>query len=91
MAIANASAAATTAVFASTGRYVLELHALDAAEKDGLTHWRVTISDEATAEQHLLRLILQDPAVIVTSFGRKTYNLEEVFLNLVEGSEKNGR
>ena len=51
----------------------------------------MTVSDEAAAEQQLLRLILQDPAVTVTSFGRKTYNLEEVFLNLVEGSEKNGR
>ncbi len=64
---------------------------LTGAEKDGLTHWQVAVSDEAAAEQQLLRLILQDPAVTVTSFGRKTYNLEEVFLNLVEGSEKNGR
>lgn len=67
------------------------INTLAAVEKDGLTHWQVSVRDEAAAEQQLLRMILQDPSVIVTSFGRKTYNLEEVFLNLVEGSEKNGR
>lgn len=59
--------------------------------KDGLTRWQVSICDEAAAEQQLLRRVLEEPDLTVTQFGRKTSNLEEVFLNLVEGSEKNGR
>ncbi len=63
---------------------------LTAAPAEGSTSWQVSISDEAEAEKNLLRVILEDPGLTVTQFGRKTYNLEEVFLSLVEGSEKNG-
>ncbi len=63
---------------------------LSAETADGITRWQVNISDAAEAEKHLLRLILEDPSLTVTQFGRKTYNLEEVFLSLVEGSDKNG-
>jgi ABC-2 type transport system ATP-binding protein len=63
---------------------------LTASTSDGIASWQVSISDEAEAEKNLLRLILEDPGLTVTQFGRKTYNLEEVFLSLVEGSEKNG-
>lgn len=58
--------------------------------KNGETSWLVNVSDAEAAEANLLRAVLQDPQVIVTDFGRKTYNLEEVFLSLVEGSNKNG-
>ncbi len=51
------------------------------------TQWQVTVSDEAVAEAELLRLVLAEPGVIVTEFGRKHYDLEEVFLNIVEGAE----
>jgi hypothetical protein len=34
--------------------------------------------------------VLTSPDLTVTQFGRKTHDLEEVFLNLVEGSNKNG-
>jgi ABC-2 type transport system ATP-binding protein len=54
---------------------------------DGMTSWQVSVSDPQAAEDQLLRLLLEDRGVSVKSFGRKTYNLEEVFLNLVEGSE----
>ncbi len=57
--------------------------------RDGLSQWQVAVSDEAAAEQQLLRMVLEDQALTVTQFGRKTSNLEDVFLNLVEGSEKN--
>ncbi|HSL45037.1 MAG TPA: ABC transporter ATP-binding protein [Anaerolineales bacterium] len=50
---------------------------------NGLTTWQVSVKDDEAAEDRLLRLILEDRAVRVKSFGRKTYNLEEVFLNLV--------
>jgi hypothetical protein len=41
------------------------------------------VSDEAAAEDLLLRLTLEDRSLKVKHFGRKTYNLEEVFLELV--------
>ena len=50
---------------------------------DGLTRWQVSVSDEAAAEDMLQRLILEDRGLKVKHFGRKTYNLEEVFLELV--------
>jgi ABC-2 type transport system ATP-binding protein len=53
--------------------------------KDHLA-WQVTVSDEAAAEDQLLRLVLSDPQVNVIEFGRKKYELEEVFLGLVEGN-----
>ena len=59
---------------------------LKATSKDAHTDWLVTVNDEAAAEDQLLRLVLADPALCVTEFGRKKYELEEVFLGLVEGS-----
>jgi ABC-2 type transport system ATP-binding protein len=51
------------------------------------TDWQVTVTDEAAAEEQLLRLVLADARVNVLEFGRKKYELEEVFLGLVEGSD----
>ena len=48
------------------------------------------MKDEAAAENQLLRLVLADQQVTVTEFGRKKYELEEVFLNIVEG-DNHGR
>ena len=42
--------------------------------------------DEAAAEAQLLRLVLSDERLTVSNFGRKKYELEEVFLHTVEGS-----
>jgi ABC-2 type transport system ATP-binding protein len=53
----------------------------------GLTTWQVSVKDDDAAEDQMLRLILEDRDLRVKSFGRKTYNLEEVFLSLV-GEEK---
>jgi ABC-2 type transport system ATP-binding protein len=50
---------------------------------DGLIHWQVSVSDDAAAEDLLLRLIQEDRSLKIKHFGRKTYNLEEVFLELV--------
>jgi ABC-2 type transport system ATP-binding protein len=57
---------------------------LSTAAEDGLTCWQVSVSDDAAAEDLLLRLILEDRSLKVKHFGRKTYNLEDVFLELVE-------
>jgi len=53
------------------------------APEDGLTCWQVSVTDDAAAEDLLLRLILEDRSLKVKHFGRKTYDLEEVFLELV--------
>jgi ABC-2 type transport system ATP-binding protein len=47
----------------------------------------IAVSDEATAQNQLLRLALSDPCVTVLEYGRQKYNLEDVFLNLVKGDQ----
>lgn len=47
--------------------------------------WEVSVTDEQAAEQDLLRLVLQDPGVAVAEFGRKRYELEAIFMDLVSG------
>jgi len=56
---------------------------------NGTTSLQVNVSDAAAAESQLLRLVLADSGATVTEFGRKKHNLEEIFLNIVEG-DKNG-
>ncbi len=57
----------------------------------GLTTLQVAVTDTEMAETGLLRLALENPETVVTSFGRKQHNLEEVFMNMVEGGLTNGR
>jgi ABC-2 type transport system ATP-binding protein len=49
------------------------------------TSWIVNVTEADPAEAQLLRLILADKALKVTHFHRKAYELEDVFLNIVEG------
>jgi ABC-2 type transport system ATP-binding protein len=49
------------------------------------TSWQVTVSDEEAAKHQLLKLVINDGGATVTEFGRKKYDLEEVFLSLVKG------
>ena len=51
----------------------------------GGASWQISVSDEALAENLLLRLIMQDPNITVTEFNRKRYELEEVFMDIVQG------
>ncbi|HVO43825.1 MAG TPA: ABC transporter ATP-binding protein [Aggregatilineales bacterium] len=52
---------------------------------NGQSIWQVGVTDEMAAEKQLLRLVLADEDVTVTAFGRKKYELEEVFMSIVEG------
>jgi ABC-2 type transport system ATP-binding protein len=52
---------------------------------DGETTWQVSVTDEAAAKDQLLRLVLSDEQITVMHFGKKTYELEEIFMNIVEG------
>ena len=51
---------------------------------NGLSTWKVSVTDCETAEDQLLRLAISDPAIRVTEFGRMKYELEEVFLNMTQ-------
>ena len=49
------------------------------------TRWTVNVTDPDAAEARLMRLLLEDPAMVVAEFRRRAYELEEIFVNLVEG------
>jgi ABC-2 type transport system ATP-binding protein len=52
---------------------------------NGATAVTVSVSDERAAEAELLRSVMVLDGVVVKAFGRRQYNLEEVFLQLVKG------
>ncbi|MGD2047991.1 MAG: ABC transporter ATP-binding protein [Chloroflexota bacterium] len=49
------------------------------------TTFQICVTDEVMAEAQLLRLVLADKGTAVTEFGRKKYNLEEIFMQMVDG------
>ena len=53
------------------------------------TTWQVSVSDPAMAEAQLLKLLVNGP-VLVTEFHRKQYELEDIFIQVIEGGQ-NGR
>jgi ABC-2 type transport system ATP-binding protein len=55
-----------------------------AKEGNGRAHLVITVNDEEMAKKDLLRSVQSDKRVTVTEFGRRKYDLEEVFLRLVE-------
>ncbi len=59
--------------------------AVEVAASNGHTRWQVTVADEAAAEARLLGLVQACDGLTVLEFGRKVADLEEVFLELVEG------
>jgi ABC-2 type transport system ATP-binding protein len=63
---------------------------IDIVSSNGATSMLVKVTDERIAEAELLRLVLSDSKTIVTEFGRKKHNLEEIFLDIVSGDKLNG-
>jgi ABC-2 type transport system ATP-binding protein len=60
---------------------------VDVAQHNGTTAWQVRVTDEAAAEARLLREVLADERVTVIEFSRKRYELEEVFVNTIQGGD----
>jgi ABC-2 type transport system ATP-binding protein len=60
--------------------------AVDAEPAPGGARWLVAVHDDATADEALLRTILADDGVRVLSYGRRRFQLEDVFLRLVAGA-----
>jgi hypothetical protein len=55
------------------------------ASQNGSTALTISVTDEQAAESGLLRSVVATDDVVVTGFGRKHFNLEDVFLQLVKG------
>jgi ABC-2 type transport system ATP-binding protein len=55
-------------------------------QHDGETTWQVSVTDPQAAEAQLFKL-LADSQVEVTEFGRKQYELEDIFMQVIEGGQ----
>jgi len=53
---------------------------------NGKTTWQVSVTNPQAAEEQLYRLLATSPAV-VTEFRRKQYDLEEIFMQVIEGGQ----
>jgi ABC-2 type transport system ATP-binding protein len=62
-----------------------------AIDRNGETSLVVSVSDPAVAEAKLARILLMDEQLIMTEFKRKTYELEEIFMEIVEGGKNVGQ
>jgi ABC-2 type transport system ATP-binding protein len=58
--------------------------AIESRPVDGGASWQVSVHDDAAAEAELLRTVLAADDVRVLSYGRRRYQLEEVFMSLIE-------
>lgn len=59
----------------------------DEAGRGGTVTLQVAVTDADAAEARLLRVALEDPGVTVTDFRRRTFELEDVFLQLTGGTD----
>jgi len=60
---------------------------IEVSQNGGGLTWQVSVTDEAAAEDQLMSLLVSN-GLKVSNFSRKEQNLEEVFLNIVERSQK---
>jgi ABC-2 type transport system ATP-binding protein len=59
--------------------------------RNGSTQWFVQVSDVDAAESLLPRLLLADEHLALVEFHRKEYELEDVFVQIVEGGQHGKR
>jgi ABC-2 type transport system ATP-binding protein len=60
---------------------------IEASQKGDQTTWQVSVTDETAAKDQLMGLLVSN-GVKVSNFSRKEQNLEDVFINIVERSQK---
>ena len=60
---------------------------IESLQEDGHVNWQVSVTDEAAAEDQLMGLLVSS-GLKVSNFGRKAQNLEDVFINIIERSQK---
>jgi ABC-2 type transport system ATP-binding protein len=61
--------------------------AIEAQPVEDGARWLVAVHDERAAEAELLRVVLAADDVRVQSYGRRRYELEDVFLSVIEAEE----
>lgn len=69
--------------------WVTQVHPLphNGAAPD-VARWEIVVSDDAVAEQQLFRLLARQDDLFVLEYGRKSVELEEIFMQLVEGENR---
>jgi ABC-2 type transport system ATP-binding protein len=60
---------------------------LDVANENGQTVWKVKVTDDKAAEEQLLPLVMADGQTTVCEFKRKEYELEDIFMQILDGSD----
>ncbi len=60
---------------------------IEASQAGDQTSWQVSVTDEAAAEDQLMGLLVNS-GLKVSNFGRKEQNLEDIFINIIERSQK---
>jgi ABC-2 type transport system ATP-binding protein len=70
--------------------WVEEITASAGTPEGGVTRFSVAVSDPENAEHELLRVLLEDRDLAITDFRRRSYELEDIFVQLVEGEDDDG-
>jgi len=60
---------------------------IQVSQADGHVTWQVSVTDEAAAEDQLMSLLVSN-GLKVSNFSRKAQNLEDVFIKIIERSQK---
>jgi ABC-2 type transport system ATP-binding protein len=60
---------------------------IEVSQRGDQTIWEVSVTDDAAAEDQLMSRLVSS-GLKVTDFGRKAYQLEDIFIGLVEGGAK---
>ena len=60
---------------------------IEASQENGQITWQVSVTDEEAAKDQLMGLLVSK-GLKISNFSRKEQNLEDVFLNIVERSQK---
>jgi ABC-2 type transport system ATP-binding protein len=60
---------------------------IEASQKGEQTTWQVSVTDETAATDQLMGLLVSS-GLKVSNFSRKEQNLEDVFINIIERSQK---
>jgi len=60
---------------------------IQASQEGEQTTWQVSVTDEAAAKDQLMGLLVSS-GLKVSNFSRKEQNLEDVFINIIERSQK---
>jgi ABC-2 type transport system ATP-binding protein len=60
---------------------------IEAGQENGHITWQVSVTDKAAAEDQLMSLLVSN-GLKVSNFSRREQNLEDVFINIVERSQK---